>query len=154
MGLDTVELVMSFEEAFEIQIQDADAASLETVGSIIDYVHARLPVGPSPYRLRDRAREKLVGLLGSKHAGCDVDWQAIREKLGIKGRRGWSGVRTLRNAVEFLVVQAPLRIKSQGECWSRAQVAEVVRAVVSRQCGVSEEKCTDDARLGYDLGTD
>lgn len=37
-SLDTVELILSFEEAFDISIPDEDAESLETVGVALDYL--------------------------------------------------------------------------------------------------------------------
>ena len=37
-SLDTVELVMAFEEAFGIEIPDEDAESLQTVGDAIRYL--------------------------------------------------------------------------------------------------------------------
>ena len=37
-SLDTVELVMAFEEAFNIEIQDEDAEKILTVQSAIDYI--------------------------------------------------------------------------------------------------------------------
>ena len=39
-SLDTVELVMAFEEAFEIEIPDEDAEKIRTVKDAIDYVNA------------------------------------------------------------------------------------------------------------------
>lgn len=41
-SLDVVELVMSIEEEFEIEIADEDAESLEKVGDIIKYVEEKL----------------------------------------------------------------------------------------------------------------
>ncbi|HXW90183.1 MAG TPA: acyl carrier protein [Terriglobales bacterium] len=42
-SLDTVELVMAFEEAFEIEIPDEDAEKIRTVQDAVDYVskHAK-----------------------------------------------------------------------------------------------------------------
>jgi acyl carrier protein len=42
-SLDTVELVMAFEEAFEIEIPDEDAEKIRTVQDAIDYIgkHAK-----------------------------------------------------------------------------------------------------------------
>ena len=37
-SLDTVELVMAFEEEFGIEIPDEDAEKLQTVGDAIDYI--------------------------------------------------------------------------------------------------------------------
>jgi acyl carrier protein len=37
-SLDTVELVMAFEEQFDIEIPDEDAEKLDTVGDAIDYL--------------------------------------------------------------------------------------------------------------------
>jgi len=37
-SLDIVELIMAFEEAFEIEIPDDDAEKIRTVGDAIDYI--------------------------------------------------------------------------------------------------------------------
>jgi acyl carrier protein len=60
MGLDTVELVMAFEDEFGIAIKDDDATRLTTPGEVADYVLARVRTSaeqPCPsqagfYRLR------------------------------------------------------------------------------------------------------
>ena len=41
-ALDTVELVMEFEEEFEIQIPDEDAEEIQTVGAAVDYIGGKL----------------------------------------------------------------------------------------------------------------
>jgi len=41
-SLDTVELVMAFEEAFDIEIPDEDAEKITTVGEAIEYVKKKL----------------------------------------------------------------------------------------------------------------
>jgi acyl carrier protein len=40
-SLDTVELVMSFEDEFEITIPDEDAEKIRTVGAAIDYITSK-----------------------------------------------------------------------------------------------------------------
>src|SRR5262249_19976877 len=40
MGLESVELVISIEEHFEISIPDAAAEKMTAVGALVDYVHA------------------------------------------------------------------------------------------------------------------
>jgi acyl carrier protein len=37
-SLDTVELVMAFEEAFELEIPDEDAEKIQTVKDAVDYI--------------------------------------------------------------------------------------------------------------------
>jgi acyl carrier protein len=39
-SLDTVELVMAFEEAFDIEIPDEEAEKIKTVKNAIDYINA------------------------------------------------------------------------------------------------------------------
>ncbi len=39
-SLDTVELVMAFEEAFEIEIPDEDAEKIATVKDAVDYIQS------------------------------------------------------------------------------------------------------------------
>ncbi len=41
-SLDTVELVMAFEEEFDIEIPDEDAEKLNTVGKAMEYLEKRL----------------------------------------------------------------------------------------------------------------
>ena len=40
-SLDTVELVMEFEDEFELSIPDEDAEKIQTVGQAIDYIKER-----------------------------------------------------------------------------------------------------------------
>lgn len=37
-SLDTVELVMAFEEEFNVEVPDEDAEKLQSVGDVIDYI--------------------------------------------------------------------------------------------------------------------
>ena len=46
MGLESVELVMEFEDEFELEIPDADAERMRTVGDVVQYVARRLHVAP------------------------------------------------------------------------------------------------------------
>lgn len=41
-SLDTIEMIMTVEEDFEISVDDADAEKLTTVGAAVDYVRARV----------------------------------------------------------------------------------------------------------------
>ena len=41
-SLDTVELIMQFEEEFNLEIPDEDAETITTVGKAIDYISSKL----------------------------------------------------------------------------------------------------------------
>ncbi len=41
-SLDTVELVMEFEDEFEISIPDEDAEKIQTVGAAIEYIQSKV----------------------------------------------------------------------------------------------------------------
>ena len=41
-SLDTVELIMQFEEEFDIEISDEEAESLTTIGKSVDYIDSKL----------------------------------------------------------------------------------------------------------------
>lgn len=64
MGLDTVELVIRFENAFGITIPDKDAERITTPGKVTDYVMSRVAVSSEPACLSQQAfyflREKFV----------------------------------------------------------------------------------------------
>jgi len=40
-SLDTVELVMAFEEEFEIEVPDEEAEKLQSVGDVISYINSQ-----------------------------------------------------------------------------------------------------------------
>ena len=40
-SLDTVELIMAFEEEFDVEIPDEDAENIKTVKDVIDYIQAK-----------------------------------------------------------------------------------------------------------------
>jgi acyl carrier protein len=41
-SLDTVELVMEFEDAFDIDIPDSDAEKIQTVGDAVNYIQSKI----------------------------------------------------------------------------------------------------------------
>lgn len=40
-SLDTVELVMAFENEFNVEVPDEDAEKLQTVGDVVNYIESR-----------------------------------------------------------------------------------------------------------------
>ncbi len=41
-SLDTVELVMAFEEEFGVEVPDEDAEKLQTVGNVLEYISEKI----------------------------------------------------------------------------------------------------------------
>jgi acyl carrier protein len=41
-SLDTVELVMAFEEEFSVEVPDEDAEKLQTVGNVVEYIEKKI----------------------------------------------------------------------------------------------------------------
>src|SRR5271154_367694 len=87
-SLDIVELVMAFEEAFDIDIPDEDAEKIATVKDAIDYIENKKKKKGRVER--DVARRVVVtgvGLLTPLGIGTQETWQAIRQ-----GRNGISTI--------------------------------------------------------------
>lgn len=55
MGLDTVETVLWAEEKFRVEIPDADAAEIRTVGEFSSYIHRQLALRDG-FRARTEAQ--------------------------------------------------------------------------------------------------
>lgn len=102
MGLDSVEYIMSLEDAFELEIPDADAAQIATPAQLIDYLCRRLgevPTGPplvqsAFYWLRRGLAEELALPRRTIHPASTVAqltnrteadlWRVVAERLAVQ----------------------------------------------------------------------
>lgn len=112
MGLDTVELVLAFEEEFEISIPDQDAETLTTPGQVADYVLSRLqdnPDGPCPSQVRFyRLRAILMQAFGLPRKAIRPQ-TPLREILPGNIRQQWAQLRQIDATTRFPPLQrAPL----------------------------------------------
>lgn len=100
MGLDTVELVMAFEERFAITIPDEDAEKIVTPRDVIDYIYARVNHADAKTCLTQRAfyrlRRSLQSELGLERAAVKPATR-LAAIIPVDGRRAaWE---RLRNGV-------------------------------------------------------
>jgi acyl carrier protein len=80
MGLDSVELVMAIEEAFEIQIEDSEAEQLSTPRDVIELVSVKTSQSSAKECLTQRAFHRLrSGIV--RH--CEVRREAVKPKTQI-----------------------------------------------------------------------
>ena len=75
-SLDTVELVMAFEEAFDIEIPDEDAEKIRTVNDAIDYIGKHAKGANSLARRVVITGIGLVCSLGNTTVKCGRPWWA------------------------------------------------------------------------------
>jgi hypothetical protein len=170
MGLDIVEIVMSWEETFQISIPDAEAMRLETPRMAIDYLCARLGVAEDGqacptlvcFNQLRAAICKITGLPRSQvcpsvplshfyhFAPRFQFWASLKTKLELAGvaRPGWfSRTRTDQDVLDQMVT-AQLQ---PGQQWTRPRVRAAVRAIVRVYVG---RRFRDDEFFIRDLGLD
>ena len=156
MGLDSVELVMAFEEAFGIDIPDAVASEMITPRQTIDYVESRLATVPADHCLTQQIFYRLRrGLRNESGAGLSLSpttkvheiaekrewpglWTRIREAAGALSWpvcfpwKGWlvEGPETLRELTVHVAMHLPPPNLSRGDSWTRERIELSVRRVV------------------------
>jgi hypothetical protein len=177
MGLDSIELVLAWEEAFGISISDEEACRMFTPRQAIEYIYQKvksdLPEDDGClsmrafFRLRKEFQKegiprreikpdtKISALLPSRKRR-DV-FGAILERAGLRplkqlpfGLQFTFG--RIKDAVADAVIRQHASLRLPGHGWSKAQVREVVRAITCVQQGIG--KFSDDAGFVKDLGID
>lgn len=174
MGLDSVEIVMMWEEAFGIEIADQEATVLRTPRQAIDLITTKLATHNAPHngcltlrafhRLRQSIRTatnvsrkriypqaEIKHLLGEEHRR---KWERVRSDCGMSSLPGlgWFSSRSVGEATRWMVTHAAKDLKSPGEPWTRAEIRHVVRAVVTEVTCVEDYEDDDD--FVYDIGID
>lgn len=166
MGLDRVELVMCWEDAFGISISNADAATIRTPRIAMDVIASQLGARESSgidclsMRAFYRLRESLITMVGVRRR--DVRPRArLRDLVVKKRRRTWDAVRagagmgalpspdwfsrhTMADLSRWAVAHHPRALKRPGDPWTRRQVRDVVRAGITEQLAIEEFHDDDD----------
>jgi acyl carrier protein len=178
MGLDSVEIVMSWEEVFGIRIPDAAACNLITPRQAIDYICASLPAEKDTevclsmkifYRIR-KALHEVTGLCVKEirphsmlsdlfpRGDRNAKWHTFRRKANIIGTRNpWTlssllgGPKTVEDLV-FDALRNMIAAMKPVHSWTRSEVREVVREAVREQIGV--KRFSDHDEFVKDLGID
>ena len=162
MGMDSVELVMGFEEAFALDIPDDTASEMITPRDTIDYLASRLPTIPATRCVTQQTLYRIRRGLGSAlSSGGDIRpttsirdlvakgewpvlWERIRDLTGtpdwpaVVPRKGWlsDGPETLRELTVHVAMHLPSPDPRKGEPWTREQVELTVRRVIWDTIGV------------------
>jgi len=175
MGLDSVEIVMGWEESFGISISDDEAMTLRTPNLAVDLIAQKLGAQDEPQRpcLTARAfhrlRHSIVNVANVPRVKIRSDarlkelistdrrhtWQAVRAGCGIASLPDPSWLflpRTVADLTLWAVVHATKELKGTGESWTRSEIRNVVRAVVVDVTGTRE--FDDDDDFIHDIGID
>ena len=150
MGLDTVEIVMGWEETFGISISDDEAFGLRTPRMATDLIASKLAATDEPQRaclsLRafHRLRASIMSVASVSRQNFRPDahlkdlvgrwrWETVRSQCGISSlpKPGWSSPRTVRELTSWTVIHASKDLKPAGERWTRGEIRGVVRAVIT-----------------------
>ena len=182
MGLDSVELIIRIEETFGIQIPDRVAAELTTPRKVTDFILTQVEESPAPlsclsqkafhllrreftrhvllprrqFRVDSLFKETVLGERG------DEVWKSMGSSLGVKrwptmSRPAWFGfmhsqVRSVKELVDYLVTNEPLIVKGAEAPWSRAQVWDVLKRLITDETGVTN--FSQDSRFVEDMHLD
>ena len=164
MGLDSVQIVMGWEESFGIHIPDENAFAIRTPRMAVDLIAGMLNASNQPQRpcLSLRAFNRLrasfmsVGLIDRrnfrpaaplKDLTSRGQWAAICSSSGIASLPklgGWHSPRTVGELTRWAVIHAAKDLKAENEPWTRAEIRAVVRSVVTDVVGLKEFGDDDD----------
>jgi hypothetical protein len=135
MGLEAVELVMAFEETFQISISDAEAEKLITPRHVVDLIVAKLDIqdGPKSLSLGDQSFARLRDGLASfgipsylvtpeqslevifpNRESRRADWRLLKEKLTA---RHWPRLKWFGLSADFPVSLHTLRQLAEWLAW-------------------------------------
>jgi acyl carrier protein len=172
MGLDTIELVLRFEDTFGIEIPDADAEKIQSVKDVTNYVFARVEhtnqnsciTQQAFYFLRRSFAKSLQTSRQSFYPQAKLDailpkenrkivLERLKNEAGIEIplKKSWflTNVDSVADLARHIALNQPTLFKKS---WTRRQIAELVRDITINETGRGDVKPT--SRFVDDLGMD
>jgi hypothetical protein len=172
MGLDGVELIMAYEDAFSIEITDADAIKIRTPQDVIELVCSRVELSDESTCLEQAAfhviRRETMLLTSAERRQIalstplsrlfmltppEVITRRLSEKLGLRDRLPIDRMTTVGDLVRHVAGSAAF-IAKRGKPWTRDEIALVIRQVTLAQLGIAEDEYGVTRRFAEDLGVD
>jgi hypothetical protein len=178
MGLEILEIVMGWEEAFGVSVSDEEASIMRTPRMAIDLIAKKLGVGESmqsaclTYRAFHRLR-RAIATAAHVNCNCIRPKSPIRDLVRKDRRRTWTTVRkisglhlpepliwignssmpnTMADLTLSVVARNAKELKEPEAPWSRSQIRDVVRAVVADVSGTRDYSDDDDFFKDIGLG--
>ena len=173
MGLDTVEILLSWESTFGIALEDAEVADLRTPQQAIELIACKLGASDDQSfcpamrafhvfrsgvrditgvgQLRIRPSDPLQTFLAGREK--QEFWNEFARSTGIEGFHPPQIVfqrATVRDAIELLVVRHLNQLRKPEESWTRSLVRSGVRYGVIHVVGVRD--FSDNDRFIEDIG--
>jgi hypothetical protein len=180
MGLDSVEIVIGWEEALGVTITDAEATVIRTPRMAIDLLAGKLGAiddhRGACFTLRafHRLRRGLVSGAAVPRSTVtpgarlrdllprpnrQARWHAVQTASGLPAlpRLSWGfGIilapTTVADVVRSVVSSSAKSLKAPDEPWTRHEIRTVVRTVVTEVCGAKD--FSDDDDFVHDIGVD
>jgi hypothetical protein len=176
MGLDAIEIIMGWEQAFEVDFTDAEAETIRTPRMAIDLIATKLELKeniPSIcplIRIHHRVSEAFQTILSLQPHQTEPDnklrhllpqqqrsenWQQICSYLGVPKLPKISIIPifrpiTVQDLVDWLTANYPSYFLDPDECWTHEQIRTVVRVVIKSVIGASN--FTDDDDFVKEIG--
>ena len=172
MGLDTVEILLAWEQSCGITIEDSEAAALRTPRQAIELIAVKLGAQENAgtaclsmrafHRLRDAiaktARVSRSDIRPDSHVRDFLApprsrrWDEVRMASGIPSlpEPGWFAPHTMSSLVSWVITHAAKELKPAAEPWTRGEIRCVVREGVAEVTG--QRRFGDDDDFIYDLG--
>jgi hypothetical protein len=170
MGLDGVELIMAYEEAFGVQFTDEDAVRIRTPRDVIDFIASRVAITSEEICLEQRAfyslRSALLELsaVQRRHLRRHTPLahvfplgppaevgRRLTQKLKLPLRIPVDRLSTVGDLALWLSENAVHALK-RGDPWSRQEIARVVKKITLAQLG--DVNYGEDQKFVEDLGVD